>query len=131
MNAIDVNSAPYRSNGVVRHYHYSSDPKLGPGIVAPRRIPCSSYACITPLSLSWDSKINDACNNPRYGRLYDCKYPLLLGSHNKCIILNIIDYGTDYEEYEFINKAILDGNVMSMYFIISKVHYGDIDTDDT
>ena len=37
--------------GVLRHYHYRSDQKSGPGIFAIRRIPCSCHDCTTILSL--------------------------------------------------------------------------------
>ena len=44
--------------------------------------------------------------------------------------MNIIDDGLDDEDYEFINKTILDGNVMNMFLIISKDKYDAIDADD-
>ena len=34
-------------------------------------------------------------------------------------------------DYEFINTDIIDGSVMNMYLVISKVKYGDIDSDGT
>ena len=49
-------TAPYENKGILRHYLYCSDPKLGPGIVAIRRILCNWHACTTVLSLSWCSK---------------------------------------------------------------------------
>ena len=72
-NAVDRKSPPYGSKGVLRNSHYRSDPKLGPGIVSLRIIPCRCHYSITQLSLTWYSKIKDACYQPIYGRLYDCK----------------------------------------------------------
>ena len=34
LNVINGKILPYASKGILRHYHYQSDPKLGPGIVA-------------------------------------------------------------------------------------------------
>ena len=57
LNVINGKTSPYAIKVILRHYHYQSDPKLGPGIVAIIRITCSCYDCTTILSLSWDSKI--------------------------------------------------------------------------
>ena len=46
--------SPYGSKGILRHYHYQSDPKLGQGIFEIRRITCSFHDCKTILSPSWD-----------------------------------------------------------------------------
>ena len=71
LNVIHGKSAPYGSKDVLRYYHYMSDPKLGPGIVSIRIIVCICNVCTTKLSLPWDSKIKEACNQPRYGRVYN------------------------------------------------------------
>ena len=39
LNVINGKTLPYSSMGILRHYHYRSDPEFGPGIVAIRRIP--------------------------------------------------------------------------------------------
>ena len=57
LNVINGKTSPYASKGVLRNYHYRYYPKLGPGIVVIRIIPCSCHACTTILSLSWDYKI--------------------------------------------------------------------------
>ena len=41
--------------------------------------------------------------------------------------MNFLDDGIDDEEYEFINKTILFGNIMNMSLVISKFNYGAID----
>ena len=38
LNVINGKPTPYRRKGIIRHYHYRSDPKLGPGIVSIRGI---------------------------------------------------------------------------------------------
>ena len=52
LNFVDGKSYPYGSKGIIRHYHYWLDPKLDPGIVLIRIIPCSFHAFATVLSLS-------------------------------------------------------------------------------
>ena len=113
---MNVKTSPYGRKGVLRHFYYGSDPKLGPGIVYIRIITCSCHYCITLLSLTWGSKIKTACYQPRYGVVYDCKYSLLLGSHFNWIIINSIDDGTYEVEYSHINRNILDGNLKDVIF---------------
>ena len=85
LNVINGKSWPYESKGIIRHNHYWSDRKLGPGIVAIRRIPCSCHACTAILSISWDHKIKEAVNQPRYGRVYNFKYSQILGCRNNWV----------------------------------------------
>ena len=73
LNVINGKTSPYGNKVILRHYQYRSDPKLIPGIVSIRIIPCSFHDFKTILSLSWDSKIKEGVNQPRYGRLYNCK----------------------------------------------------------
>ena len=44
LNAISGKPAPYGIKGVIIHYHYRLDPKLGPVIVSIIIIPCSCHA---------------------------------------------------------------------------------------
>ena len=57
LNVIIVKSSPYENKGILRHYHYWSDPKLGLGIVAIRIITFIFHSCMKILYLPWDSKI--------------------------------------------------------------------------
>ena len=54
LNVINGKAYIYVGNGILRHYRYRSDPKLGLGVVVIRIIPCNFYTCTTILSLSWD-----------------------------------------------------------------------------
>ena len=67
---------------MLRHYHYFSDPELGPVIVEIIIITCSCHACTTILSLYWGSKIKELVNHPRCDRVYNCKYYQNLSCHN-------------------------------------------------
>ena len=68
------------------------------------------------LSIPWDYTIKEACNYPRYGRVYNCKYSITLSSENNWIILKFLDDGTDNVEYDKIYRTIIDGNVMKNVF---------------
>ena len=81
-NVINGKTSPYASKAILRHYHYLSDPKIGLVIFSIRRITCSFHDCTNILSLSWDPKIKEAVNQPRYGRVYHCKYFQIIGCHN-------------------------------------------------
>ena len=129
LNLTRVKISPYFIKGIIRHYHYHSYPKLGPGIVDIRRIPRICHACTTILSFYWDSKIQETVNQPRHGKIYNWKYSQILGCHNNWIIMNSLDDVTNEEIYKHINWNILDGNVMNMSLLITKGRYGAIDTD--
>ena len=126
LNAINVYKAPYVSKGVIRHYNYRSDPKVGLGIVDIKIITRIFHACTTQLFLPWYYTINKACNHPIYGRVYYCNYSLIIVSNNNWLITNVIYYKTYNVEYKHINIIILDGNARNMYLIITKGNYGDI-----
>ena len=85
LNFIKGIISPYGSKGIPRHYHYCSDPNLGPVIVTIRRILCSCHYCTTILYISWDSKTKEAVNHHRYGRVYNFKYSQIIGCHNNWI----------------------------------------------
>ena len=127
LNCIDGKSSPYGSKGVLRHYHYWSDPKLGPGVVEIRINTCSCHSCTKILSLPWDSTVREAFNHPIYGRVYNCKYSIIIDYHNNWIVMNFLDDGSGNVEYECINITILDANITNTYFLIIEENYGAID----
>ena len=95
LNVLNGKTSQYGSKLILRHYRYLSDPKLGLGIVVIRRITCNYYTCTNILSLSWDSKIKEAVDQPRYGRVYSFKYSQIIGCHHNCILMKCFDDGTD------------------------------------
>ena len=96
-------SSPYGIKRIIKHYSYRSYPKLSPGIFSIGIIPCNFHACKNILSLYWDSKIKEAVNRPRYGRLYNCKYSQIVGCHNNWMLMIYYYYGIDEEDFEHIN----------------------------
>ena len=93
LNVINGKASPYGSKGILRHYHYWSDPKFGLGIFSIIIILCSFHACTIILSISWNSKIKEAVNQPRYSRVYNFKYSQIIGCHNNWIIIKFVDDG--------------------------------------
>ena len=77
MNLINGKTYPYIIIFFIRNYNCSLDPKLGKVVVAVIRITCSFHDCTKQFSLSWYYKIKDACNQSRYGKVYDFKYSLI------------------------------------------------------
>ena len=131
LNIIDGKSSPNGSKGIIIHYHYRSDPILGPGIFAIRIITCSCYACRKILSVSCDQKTKEAFNQPRYSRVYNFKYSKIIGCQNNWIIMIFFDDETDEEYCKHINQNILDVNVMNMSLIVMEGNYGDIYSDNS
>ena len=86
---------PYASKEILRHYLYRSDPKLVPGIFSIRVIPCICHACTAISYLSWYYKIKKEVNQPRHGRVYNCKYSQILGCYNNWILMILLDDGID------------------------------------
>ena len=85
LNVNNWKTPPYAIKGILRHYHYWSDPKLGSGIVTTIRIPCICHDWTAILSLSWYSKIKESVNQPRFERVYNYKYYQIIGCHNNWI----------------------------------------------
>ena len=78
--------------------------------------------------MSWDSKIREAVNQPKYDRVYNLKYSQFLSCHNNWIIIFFFDDGTYEEDYKHINLTITDGHVMNRSWIIMEGNFGTIDT---
>ena len=106
------NISPYIRKGVLTHYHYHSDPKLGSGIVVIIRITCSYQYCTTILCLNWDLKIKESVNQPRYGRVYNCKYSQIIGCHNNWIIIIF----SDDETYKIVLNTSIKQFLMVMWW---------------
>ena len=50
-------SKPHGARGLIKHYHFRFDPKLGNGICEIRHIPCACVACTSMLDKPWISGI--------------------------------------------------------------------------
>ena len=120
MNVIHVKTSPCGGKGVLTHNHYRSDPNLGQGFVSIWIISISFQSCTTQLSLTWGSKIKNACNHPIHGKACDFKYFLIIRSHNNWMVISYGDDGINEVKYDHINTTLLYGNITNMSLIICK-----------
>ena len=65
---------------------------------------------------------------PRYGQVFNFKYSPVIGSHNNCTVMNVLDDATDDVRFGQINKTVLDVNVTKLFLIIFKVKVRGIGT---
>ena len=112
LNVINGKAAPYGSEGFQRHYHYRSDPNLGLGIVAIRRIPWSFQYWKTIFSLSWDSIIKEVFNHLRYGIVNNCRYYQIRGYHNIWILFEFLMM----EQMNNIKNTLIEPHLMVMWW---------------
>ena len=117
------------SRGVLTHYHFRADPKLGQGFVAVHRIPCACVACTAQLDKEWLPGIA-AKEQPRYASVKLCKYWPVLGKYNDWVIMSFKDKGTTEEEFESVHRFVLNGMVSSTASILHDGNFGAINTDD-
>ena len=125
------NSAPIRGKcGVMTHYHYRLDPKLGEGVCAIHCIPCACAACVQQLQLPWDPKLSHASKQPRYQSAQECVYQSILGSFNDWIIMPFQNKSTSEETFEEVHKIVLNGMTESKAELIFADGYGAVAADD-
>ena len=83
-------SAIRGSTGVMTHYNYRFDPKLGEGKCAIQRITCACTFCIGQLNKAWIPKIDDK-DQPWYAHVPNCKYNAIFGNFNDWIIIEFVN----------------------------------------
>jgi hypothetical protein len=107
MKAVMENERGTR-NGISSMYNIRSDPDLGLGRVAVRRVPCSCDACMTQLKQPWIPGV-DANNQPRYASSVDCSLsPIFEGLNDwKLAILQPTTANSD-EDLEHAQTVVLD-----------------------
>ena len=66
-----------------------------------------------------------------YQIVLDCTYWPLLGSFNNWNIINFTNKGTSSENFDDINKIVLDGMSDNMYYLVQTGKYDEMNTTDT
>ena len=117
-------------HGVMTHYHFRVDPKLGEGKCAIRRIPCACAACIEQMQKHWDPKIKDPSEQPRYSPVQQCTYSSILGAYNDWVIMDFKNKATPEEEFDELHAIVLDGMAESKAQLVEIDGYGALSTDD-
>ena len=127
---VDASAVIRGRQGIMTHYNYRVDPKLGFGKCAVRRIPCMCSACIAQLDLPWDPTL-PAEEQPRFAQVQTCKYWKIFEGMNDWIIMTLQDKGTRDTEIEEMHQVMLDGIAMNLAGFIKPNTYGAVATDDT
>ena len=65
------------------------------------------YWCKYNIDLPWDTYIVSK-GQPRYSSVTQCKYYPILGQPNDWVIMDFIDEGTYDNEYESVQKNVLE-----------------------
>ena len=119
-----------KRNKMMVHYNYRTDPDLGIGRCAARRIACRCEACDKQLQEPWISS-KPFSEQPRYAQNSNCKYWEVFRGMNDWIELICCDgKDTDREVVEEANQCALDNVAEMMASEVKIGGYGAMDTDD-
>lgn len=119
-----------KRNKMMVHYNYRTDPDLGIGRCAARRIACRCEACDKQLQEPWISG-KPFSEQPRYAQNSNCKYWEVFQGMNDWIELISCDgKDTDREVVEEANQCALDNVAEMMASEVKVGGYGAMDTDD-
>ena len=88
-------SKPHGANELSKNYHLCFDPKIGNGICAIRRIPLACVACTSMIDKPWISGL-PSYEQECYKTVTKCTYWPVLGSFNKCNIIQFSHNSTPY-----------------------------------
>ena len=121
---------PGKRNKMMVHYNYRTDPDLGVGRCAARRIPCRCDACDKQLREPWLS--GKAFNEqPRYSQNQNCKYwPVFKGMNDWIELYTYDGKDTDQEVVEEANEFALKNVAEANAADVKVGGYGAMDTDD-
>ena len=119
-----------KRNKMMVHYNYRTDPDLGVGRCAARRIGCRCKACDDQLQEPWISG-KPFSDQPRYAQNQNCKYwPVFQGMNDWIELISCNGKDTDREVVEEANQCALDNVAEMMASEVKVGGYGAMDTDD-
>ena len=96
-------------NGLLSRYNLRTDPQLGVGRAALRRVPCACNACVRQLQLPWSASV-PADEQPRYAQNRDCQWWKNFHGLNDWVIVSVVPAkDTDPEEEEEGLIFVLEG----------------------
>ena len=93
--------------GLGKNHHLRFDKKLGHGICAIHRIPCSCVACALIPGKTCIHSITSK-KQARYQPVPNCTYLLVLGSFKNWNIIQMSHKSTPFETFEVIHQVVLD-----------------------
>jgi hypothetical protein len=112
-------------------YNLRTDPNLGVGRAAVRRIPCSCHACRNQMSLPWKPSV-DAKEQDRYRQMKECRlWNVFLGLNDWWIVELRPALGTDMDDVQEACYDVIEGLCSQMGEEIRLGQIGAVATDDT
>jgi hypothetical protein len=117
-------------NGIGAMYNFRTEPELGLGRAAARRIPCGCTGCMTNLSKEWKAGV-PAEKQDRYGGSETCKWWAVFQGLNDWTILTLNKgASTDDEDLEESMEVALRGIAIMNAERMVEGEYGAFMTDD-
>ena len=124
-----------KGNGILHHYNFRADPKLGYECIAVRRIPCACDACLNQMKQSW-LRNKSFHEQPRYmSNNKNCVLWNVMGELNNWKLISIIDTKcTSSNKSSQITKNVfkttLQSRAQAMASLIVQGNLGAIATSD-
>jgi hypothetical protein len=96
-------------SGILARYNLRTDPELGVGRAALRRIPCSCLACRNQLSKAWKPKI-EPIEQERYRQNQECRlWNVFLGANDWFIVDLRPTASTDMDDVQEACYDVIEG----------------------
>ncbi len=130
MKTIQFKKEPGTKNGLMTRYNFRTDPNLGVGKVAIRRIPCPCASCNNQLRKEWKANV-PVKEQERYAVNESCEnWPIFEGLNNWEVV-NVLPGGeTNDDEMEVVFSTVLENIAEVMAREIGEGGIGAIGTDD-
>jgi hypothetical protein len=117
-------------SGLLARYNLRTDPELGVGRAALRRIPCSCLACREQMSKAWQPRV-EPINQERYQQNVDCSlWNVFLGLNDWLIVDLRPTSNTDMDDVQEACYDVIEGLCKQMGEEIELGQIGAIATDD-
>ena len=108
MNTIKLPTSNQQHGGSSAMYNIRTDPQLGYGKAALRRIPCACQSCINQLSLPWDA-LKPYTDQPRYAQNKNCVHWSIFEGENdwQIVTINFTNSMND-DDYEHFAETVFE-----------------------
>ena len=108
MNTIKLPTSNQQHGGSSAMYNIRTDPQLGYGKAALRRIPCACPSCINQLSLPWDA-LKQYTDQPRYAQNMNCVHWSIFEGENdwQIVTINFTNSMND-DDYEHFAETVFE-----------------------
>ena len=121
---------PYGVRGLRNYFRPILDPKLVHGRCSIKRTPLACVKCTKMLDNTWDpgvAHVQKICYQP----VVDWTYWSVFVYFNNCDTIQFTNKSISSEDFDGVNKIVLDGFSANMAQLVHMGTYGDINTADT